>query len=264
MHGGGRISEDVFARFVELAGGTEARIVFVPCAGWRVSDFASESEFQQILRARFSSWVDLVDRNRVKSLKFLYTDSPLAANSDRFVKPLESATGVWFSGGDQSRLNYRFVGDFPQQTRFQIALREVLARGGVVGGTSAGTAAQPEIMTLWHEYEDFDVPATAVAAHGLGLFQGAIVEQHFDARSGRLERFTRLLRDNDRLDRLAGRAAAGIDMIGLAVEEQSALIIQGDQVIRRCSCVTILAVPNYSGNDEIPPNIRPFPTNICW
>ncbi|RLT07262.1 MAG: hypothetical protein DWI21_09990 [Planctomycetota bacterium] len=146
------------------------------------------------------------------------------------MKPLETATGVWFSGGDQTRLNYRFVGDYPNQTRFQVAVRQVLERGGVVGGTSVGTAAMPEIMTLWQQYEDYDAPATAVAAYGLGLFSNAIVEQHFDARGGRLERFTGLLRDSDKLNRLAGRNGVGSTMLGLAIEERSALIVRGDRL----------------------------------
>ncbi|MBC7820153.1 MAG: Type 1 glutamine amidotransferase-like domain-containing protein [Planctomycetaceae bacterium] len=230
LHGGGRISEDVFERFIELAGGKEARIVFVPSAGWRPSDYQSESAFLDVIRSRFSSWVALGTNKRVKNFQFLYTDSPRAAESATFVKPLETATGVWFSGGDQARLNYRFVGNFPSQTKFQIALRQILERGGVVGGTSAGTAAIPEVMTLWHEYEDFDAPATAVAAHGLGVLTSAIVEQHFDARGGRLERFTGLLRDNDKLDRLTGRDGVGVTMLGLAVEERSALIVRGDHL----------------------------------
>lgn len=230
LHGGGRISEDVFERFIELAGGKEARIVFVPSAGWRPSDYQSDGAFLDVIRSRFSSWVALGTNKRVKNFQFLYTDSPRAAESAAFVKPLETATGVWFSGGDQARLNYRYVGNFPNQTKFQIALRQVLERGGVVGGTSAGTAAIPEVMTLWHEYEDFDAPATAVAAHGLGVLTSAIVEQHFDARGGRLERFTGLLRDNDKLDRLTGRDGVGVTMLGLAVEERSALIVRGDHL----------------------------------
>lgn len=230
LHGGGRISEDVFERFIELAGGKEARIVFVPSAGWRPSDYQNEGAFLEVMRSRFSSWVALGTSKRVKQFQFLYTDSPRAAESEVFVRPLETATGVWFSGGDQSRLNYRFVGHFPNQTKFQIALRQVLERGGVVGGTSAGTAAIPEVMTLWQEHEDFDAPATAVAAHGLGVLNRAIVEQHFDARGGRLERFTGLLRDNDRLDRLTGREGVGAKMLGLAVEERSALVIRGDRL----------------------------------
>jgi cyanophycinase-like exopeptidase len=69
-----------------------------------------------------------------------------------------------------------------------------------------------------------------VAGHGLGLFDGAIVEQHFDVRNGRLERFTGLLRDSARLDRLAGRRGAGGRMLGLAVETSTALVVQADRL----------------------------------
>ncbi|MEX0585076.1 MAG: hypothetical protein WD176_00430, partial [Pirellulales bacterium] len=147
-----------------------------------------------------------------------------------FVRPLETATGVWFCGGWRERLNYRFVGEFPRQTRFQQALVGVVRRGGIVGGTSAGMAILPEVITLSDERESYYSQAYAVPAHGFGLLKGAIVEQHFDTRGGRLERFTRLLRDNDQLDQLAGRRGAGARMIGLAVEEDAGLFLRGDRV----------------------------------
>lgn len=230
LHGGGVITSDVFDRFIELAGGKNARIVFVPCAGYRRDWYDTDEEFLGALSSRYSSWVALPRQGRVRSFQFLYTDDPEDAESEAFVKPLETATGVWFSGGYQSRLNWRFVGNYPQQTRFQQVLRTVLERGGSVGGTSAGTAAIPEIMTMWDERSDSDSPATAYAAHGLGLLTKAIVEQHFDARSGRLERFTGLLRDNTQLDTLAGRRGAGEQMIGLAIEERTALVARGNQL----------------------------------
>src|SRR5262245_45123264 len=202
LHGGGRVTNDAFARFVELAGGKQARIVLVPSAGYRRSDYDSRREFTNALNQRFSAWVRLPSTGRVQSLEFLETDNADDANDAAFVRPLASATGVWFSGGDQSRLNYRYVGEYPRKTRFQAALREVVARGGVVGGTSAGMAAMPEVMTLNENRRRATGPLSAVAAHGLGLFDGAIVEQHFDGRSGRLERFTGLLRDSTQLDRL--------------------------------------------------------------
>src|ERR1051325_3009240 len=37
LHGGGRITDEVFDRFVELAGDQRARIVLVPSAGYRAS-----------------------------------------------------------------------------------------------------------------------------------------------------------------------------------------------------------------------------------
>jgi cyanophycinase len=230
LHGGGPITGEVFNRFVDLAGGASARIVLVPSAGYCPRDYGSEQEFYNVISRRYSSWAGLVGRGYAASFTFLYTDDPDDANDPEFVRPLESATGVWFSGGYQSRLNYRYVGDFPRQTRFQAALRGVLERGGVVGGTSAGMAALPEVITMWDERRRLNGPATAVAAHGLGVFSQAIVEQHFDGRGGRLERFTGLLRDSARLDQLTGRAGAGERMIGIAVNESTALVAQGSRL----------------------------------
>lgn len=228
LHGGGRITDDVFDRFIELAGGSNAKIIFVPSAGYRQAEFDTEEEFLEILHDRYAAWPHLEESGRVKSFKFLYTDEPEDAEDEEFIKPLEEATGIWFSGGAQGRLNYRFVGHFPEQTRFQTALQELLERGGVIGGTSAGMAALPEIMTLWQEGDDEGRPASAVAVHGLGVMRGAIVEQHFDTVGGRLERFTGLLRDVQRLNRLAGRQDAGQTMVGLAVEESTGLVVVGD------------------------------------
>ena len=230
LHGGGKITDDVFARFVELAGGKEARIVLVPCAGYRVGDYDSEGEFLSAMNRRFSAWVGLERAEQIRSFQFLYTDDPADADDKDFVDPMANATGVWFSGGFQGRLNYRFVGEYPKQTRFQEALRAAVERGGVVGGTSAGTAALPEIMTMWDGADRTGGPLSVVAAHGFGLLRGAIMEQHFATRSGRLERFTGLLRDDDQLNRLTGREDAGANMVGLGVEEQTALVLRGDRL----------------------------------
>lgn len=228
LHGGGGISQDTFDRFVELAGGRNASIVFVPSAGFRPTDYDSEEEFLTAVSRRYGSWVNLLDSGRIRKFQFLYTDDPDDADDADFVKPLADATGVWFSGGAQSRLNYRFVAEFPEKTKFQQLLRNVLVRGGVVGGTSAGTAAIPEIMTLWQERDDGYAWPKVVAAHGFGLFDKAIVEQHFDARGGRLERFIGLLKDNVRLDELTTRPNSGERMIGIGVEEPAALVARGN------------------------------------
>jgi cyanophycinase len=230
LHGGGRITDSAFDRFVALAGGQRARIVLVPSAGYRPRDYDNDEQFLAAMRYRFSSWVHLASTRQVTSFAFLYTDDPDDADDAAFVRPLATATGVWFCGGDQTRLNYRFVGRFPRQTKFQSALRGVLERGGVVGGTSAGMAALPEIMTLRQDQRRTAGPLSAVAGHGLGLITATIVEQHFDGRNGRLEHFTDLLRDGPRLDKLSGRGGTGAKMLGLAVEESTALIAQEDRL----------------------------------
>jgi cyanophycinase len=230
LHGGGYVTDAAFARFIQLAGGRQARIVLVPSAGYGRGRSESRGQFLHRLNRRFSSWVRLAATRQIKKLDFLHAEDDEADDEPAFVRPLTSATGVWFSGGDQERLNYRYVGYYPQQTRFQAAVREVVRRGGIVGGSSAGMAVLPEIMTLDQDRDDDEAPYSALAAHGLGLFNGAIVEQHFDSRNGRQERFTGLLRDAARLDDLAERRGAGVRMLGLAVESSTALILQADRL----------------------------------
>src|SRR5207248_1871279 len=110
------------------AGGRRARVVLVPSAGYRPADYGSPQQFADAMKRRFNSWVRLAATGRVRSFQLLCTDDPDDADSSAFVRPLASATGVWFCGGAQSRLNYRYVGPFPRQTRFQAALRDLLAR----------------------------------------------------------------------------------------------------------------------------------------
>ena len=252
LHGGGEITDDVFEKFCSLAGGPEARIVFVPSAGYRLEDFSSEEEMLDLLRSRYGDWAHLEEEGLVESFRFLYTDNPEDADDDDFIEPLLNATGVWFSGGAQVQLNKRFVGEEHRQTRFQQALRGIIERGGVVGGTSAGMAAMPEIMTLFDEDRESAIqPVKAVAARGLGLFHGAIVEQHFNGITGRFERFTKLLRNNEELNKMNGRENAAFKMVGLAVDEDTALLIQGDHITSLGSGSSHVFIKSHSGRSIV-------------
>jgi cyanophycinase len=229
LHGGERLTIEAFDCFVNLAGGSEAKIVLIPSAGYRASDYDSVEQFTSAINRNFRTWTKLPSRAKASSVELLHTDDPRDANDEAFVRPLHTATGVWFSGGDQLQLAYRYVGNFPYQTKLQIALRGVLERGGVVGCTSAGMAALPEVMTAT-ETAYRGAPTQAVVTRGLGLLTNAIVEQHFDGRSGRFERFAALLRDDERLDIMTGRDGAGVRMMGFAVEERTALVLQSNQL----------------------------------
>jgi len=248
LYGGSNITNDAWDEFIALAGGREARIVFVPSAGYRPSDYDSKDQFDEALRTRFRSWVRLAATGQVASMEFLHTDDPADSDSDAFVQPLTKATAVWFSGGIQSRLAYRYVGREAKGNKFQAALRDVIARGGIVGGTSAGMAVLPELMTTGQERVGLEGPQRAVVAPGLGLFSGAIVEQHFNGRSGRMERFTGLLRDADQLDNLTGRKGSGAKMLGLAVDESTGLLLRGDrlQVVGNSSAHVFLKTTDTS------------------
>src|SRR5262249_38377185 len=104
LHGGGRITDDAFARFIQLAGAKRARLVLVPSAYYGPSRYASRQQFVATMKRRFNSWVRLASTGRVKKFEFLYTDRPRDADDADFVRPLTRATGVWFCGGNQARL----------------------------------------------------------------------------------------------------------------------------------------------------------------
>ena len=183
LHGGGPVADNVRAEFVKLAGGRGARIVVIPTAD------VSESGTDDLLE----DWNQFAP----SSVSFLNAESRTAALRPRFSEPLAHATGVWICGGKQSRL-----GEIYADTSVELALRDVIARGGVVGGTSAGAAITSRVMIVRGEERK-----------GLDLFPGAIVDQHFLKR--------------DRQDRLLKMVAAHPERVGLGIDEETALILRG-------------------------------------
>ena len=191
--GGGYLPEEIYDEFIRLAGGPSARLVIIPTA----------YPFESLDHARqyYAGWSD----EDVQSVDFLDTDSRDDANDEQFVKPLRHATGVWICGGVQGRLADIYVG-----TQVQNAIKGVLRRGGVVGGTSAGAAIMSETMIRYGTSTQAEVDT------GLGLLRDAVVDQHF-------------LRRN-RKERLLGVLAERPELIGLGIDEATALIVHGNQL----------------------------------
>jgi hypothetical protein len=126
---GGDAPPAVNSEFLAVAGGAHARLVVVPTA----SELAGTPELEE----------DLEDwrKQNVVSCTVLHTTLRDVANDPDFCRPLESATGVWFMGGSQSKLV-----DIYLNTRFLSMVKAVLERDGVVGGESAGAAIMSPLM----------------------------------------------------------------------------------------------------------------------
>jgi cyanophycinase-like exopeptidase len=121
--GGGSMGPEIYSRFIEAAGGPDALIIDVPNAG------GAETYGQDGPGPR--GW-----RNAgAKNVHVLFTKDRKIADSDSFVAVIKKAGGVWFEGGRQ----YHLVEDYGG-TKAEKAFREVLERGGVVGGSSAGAS----------------------------------------------------------------------------------------------------------------------------
>ncbi len=164
----------------------------------------------------------------VRSLCFINTDDPARAEQPGFCRLLETADALWIMGGDQKNLTRLYVNPV-QPTLFQQKVREIVQRGGVVGGSSAGCAALSDVMIVGTIASDGRGPARAKLARGLGVLSNVVAEQHFDARQGRIERFADLLRNERQLANISP-GCNPTRMIGLAVEEGTALIVRGNRV----------------------------------
>lgn len=206
--GGGPQPPALVREFVTLAGGAgRARIVVFAMAS--ESGATSGEEKAADLRAlgahAINVWVthDQADTDSVAAL-------------------LDSATGVWFGGGVQSRLMAALGG-----TKTEAAIRRRFERGAVIGGTSAGAAVMSASMITGEERRPGgDRPArdgdgfltidrdNMVLDAGFGLLADAVVDQHFLRRK--------------RHNRLVSVVLERAPHLGVGIDESTALIVEPD------------------------------------
>jgi cyanophycinase len=132
-------------------------------------------------------------------------------------KILDGAGGVWFSGGDQSRLTAALL-DTPIHKR----VIELYEKGCVIGGTSAGAAVMSEVMITGDEKrtakedEQWQVirAENIVRVRGFGFVKKAIIDQHFVTRR-RHNRLISLVLENPRL-------------LGVGIDESTAVLVRPD------------------------------------
>lgn len=193
--GGGKMGKEIVQEFVDRAGGIDSPFVLVPGAN------AGEDWDEKYVAKSFLS------RAGAKDITVLHTRDRAVANSEEFVAPLRRAKGVWIDGGRQWRLADSYLG-----TRTHCELFCVLARGGVIGGSSAGATIQgsylvrgaPEgntiMMAKGHEF-------------GFGFMNCTAIDQHVIARK----------REND----LAEVLDTYPGLLGIGVDEGTAIVVTG-------------------------------------
>ena len=211
--GGGPIPPAVLERFVALAGGAgRARIVIYPMASEHVE---AGVELEKTFTALGAS-----AERRVLAREQADSETEAAALAD--------VTGVWFGGGDQSRLTAALLG-----TRVEAAIAARYRAGAAVGGTSAGAAVMSTPMLTGDERKPGGnrppVPDSGdawmtiardnvVTADGFALLPSAIVDQHF-VRRRRNNRLLSLVLENPSL-------------VGVGVDESTALEVGPDGLWR--------------------------------
>jgi len=146
----------------------------------------------------------------VSRLEHLHIESRADAFSTDMVSVLDGAEGVFFTGGDQLRITSR-IGGAPVCER----IREIFSRGGVVAGTSAGASAVSETMLVSAPSSESHRTDSLQMAPGLGLLRGVIIDQHFAERG--------------RLGRLVGAVAQNPRLLGVGIDEDTAVIAEAQR-----------------------------------
>ena len=189
----------ILSRFVELAGGREAKIAVISTAS-SLGDAATD-----LYRHIFS-------RLGVTTILGLRPETREEANHPDTVAALQNATGIFMTGGNQLRLSLVIGG-----TRLGAAMLEAHGRGVVVAGTSAGASAVATHMMAFGSSGATPKHRMAHVSVGLGLLVNVVVDQHFEQRT--------------RLGRLLAVVAQSPSLIGLGLDEDTAAIVDASDVL---------------------------------
>jgi cyanophycinase len=212
--------------FAELCGGNSARIALITTASGRPAQ--SFATYQAAFR-----------RIGTGDVRELWLDSHEQANSAETLATLAQSTGIFFTGGDQARLQ------FLAKSRAISTLRRLVADGSLaVAGTSAGATALGPVMILGgnvrggsddrdgDDRDDQDAVEDPLRmGPGLGLLPASVVDVHFTQRT--------------RLPRLVAAVTRHPSHLGIGVDEDTAVLVQAGRfdVLGRGGVVTVEAAP---------------------
>jgi cyanophycinase len=194
--GGGNGTPEIYEKWKSLGGGKNAHVVLIPTANNPGEDI---SPVVHGLKEVFG----------VQEVSVLDTKDRMKADSIEFAAPLKQATFVFIDGGRQWRLADAYLG-----TRVERELRNVLKRGGVVAGSSAGAS----ILASYLVRGDPSGPEIVMAKgheRGFGFLPNSAIDQHVSERH----------REHD----LEPVVAAHPHLLGIGIDPNTIIVVQGNQ-----------------------------------
>lgn len=212
---GGAVRDDndaLWSAVVQAAGGPGARVLVLPTASAEPQRSGAAAAAQLQRRGAVVEVLPIAPRWPGGS----QASAQALAHDTQWVRRVEQASGLFMTGGDQERLMDVLQPQGRASPLLQ-AMHALLARGGVIAGTSAGAAvmSRTAIRALDDPFDALLRPLTPdERGEGFGVLpEHIVVDQHF-LRRGRLPRLLRLLLQGGRT-------------LGIGVEEDSAAIVRG-------------------------------------
>lgn len=188
----------ILKRFVQLAGGSGARIAVIPTAS---EERGTGPRYEKLFR-----------KLKAKEVTVLPFETRAECEDREALDILGGATGVFLTGGNQLRLSTTLGG-----TPVAKQLRLMNAEGVHVAGTSAGAAFLSEHMIAFGKEGATPTSGMVSLSPGLGLTNRFIVDQHF--------------RERDRLGRLLTALSFNPFALGLGLDEDTAGFLGPDETL---------------------------------
>lgn len=188
----------ILREFVRRAGGVNARIVVMTVATGLPEEVGR-------------TYTEVFERLGVENIQILDTARREDASDPKALETIEQATGVFFTGGDQSRIVSQI-----KDTEMDTAIHRRYAEGIVVGGTSAGAAMMPDVMIVEGDSETNPRLEIVEMGPGMGFLPGVVIDQHFLQRG--------------RLGRLLSAVTQQPVVLGFGIDENTAVIVNNHQL----------------------------------
>lgn len=187
-----RRSPMILRRFVDICGGTEARIAIIPTASK--------------LDTTGPSYETVFERLGAASARSVPFATRRDCHNEEWIAILRESTGIFITGGSQLRLS-RTIGGTPVAHE----LRHLYRQGVHIAGTSAGASYMSEHMIAFGDAGASPVTHMVAMAPGIGLTSDFTIDQHF--------------RERDRLGRLLTVLAYNPFIIGMGLDEDTAAFV---------------------------------------
>ena len=155
------------------------------------------------------AWKDAFAEAGATNVEIPIIDRRARAQDTRIAQMVLDAQGIFLGGGDQVHLVATLSG-----SRVGRAIKDAFAKGAIVCGTSAGAAALSETMLAGGEIDEEGQEVPLYLGPGFGLLGfSALIDTHFSKRG--------------RLQRLFRRVAENPELMGLGIDEDTALVVRG-------------------------------------
>ena len=206
---GGGATKAIVSRFVELAGGPRAHIVVFPTGASAIRfgeqntildpDWPRDRQEWRSYETYLKGWLGVDD------VVILHSRDRTEADRVEFTAPLRAATGVYLAPGNSGRYAAAYL-----DTRTQRELEDLLKRGGIILGSSAGAIIQGSFTVRGRP----DKPLLMAPGQttGFGFLRNVAINPHL----------TSAMRDAE----LVNVVDVYPHLLGIGIDDDAALLVQ--------------------------------------